>query len=161
VSAEVLGHAERNAAILETGSHEVREQAGDFSVFWPPLRLSSASPFSKLSHRHRKLKAAPFPERPLESVSTCIRQALGKMFRERLAEPGAHFAAVAVQADASAFEKIGDRGDRFTVVAADGADRKDEFAETRSVAIGFFQGLFHMMESQFSGDLFMFRTSLS
>jgi hypothetical protein len=141
----VLGHAKRNAAILETGSHEVREEAGDFSVFWPPLRLSSASPFSKLSHRHRKLKAAPFPERPLESVSTCIRQALGKMFRERLAEPGAHFAAVAVEADASAFQEIGDCSDRFTVVAADAADRKDEFAEARRVAIGFFQGLFHMM----------------
>ena len=51
-----------------------------------------------------------------------------------LADPRADLAAVAVQADSTAFEQVGDSGDGFAVISAHAAHGEDEITQAGVIA---------------------------
>ncbi len=56
---------------------------------------------------------------------------------------GADFPALAAQADATAFEQVGDGGNRLAVILRIAADRHDEISQAIVGPSGFFEVLFH------------------
>ena len=60
-----------------------------------------------------------------------------------LDHPGANRAVASLKADTTAFEEVGDSGEGFAAVPAVAAYCEDEVTE-RIIAVGYFEGLFHM-----------------